>query len=1201
MTDTQEIDNPPESRICHECGTEIPAGAKECSRCALEAELKAKGFEVDLEALAAELPQLEILEEIGRGGMGVVFKGRQKSLGRDVAIKVLPKELDYDPSFSDRFLRECRTLAGLSHPNVVTVYDAGVAAGHNYLLMELVDGTDLAKLMRSGDVQPDQALSVVSQICEALQYAHDQGVVHRDIKPGNILLDREGHVKLGDFGLAKLLRSDESMRLTGTMQAMGTPQYMAPEQLERPLEVDHRADLYSLGVVLYELLTGELPLGRFEEPSKRADVDVELDEVVMKTLEKEPDQRYQSASEVRVEVQRASDAARGDGRGRPRNVSAGAAGRSSKYGARHYLGYGLLLTALVWVPLLIVAVFIFPSTKELLVFFIGAPVLVGLVGWGIRRLTRDRSVAYRLGVVLLVFAVLVCLGASLLMISAGGRLFILIPLACAVVAAFLIGGLVILRGKKDKPVQRREARQEERVSTASYVTRGSGDGEGEADVEETSPVNPASPSVSLAEDRSGSSLKGRAATIFALIGGVTLGLWMFDLLPEIRLSSLMSQTSEADEHWAEESIYAIHPVVVGVAEGRSQDWDWDVERHDNWNAKAREVFNFVGDRFALSPWWIDDLELSAKEASELEEKLRSVRKRWERSLIAHTDVKVLANGRVVGTLKSFEEETWADINAVCEAALSSTLGKEWRSRNVSGEPIEFFRGVFGNVKGEFTFRRLSIPSQMNEEYGLGVINEGTIERIMGSAMQSMVEVDAERLLTDEKYAYDLRILYDMSITEPVHMRGGRRMLLYENLADRQNYWLDNDMRVILAHALGAEIEETVVKSLTPEEIRAKRAERAAELARSAREAGQEEAHTRQSAFAVHGVSAYECEVELADWFALEYEVSAAEAERIQEELADVFVLYLEAERNASTLKQLPDGTLVIRVETFPVQDELAQPAQAAFERVLGERAANIDWDWGWEFPYGRGAYKMSFKVRVESSPRDLKEILALIHDQGGSIDFRPLPIKGSQPRGGMSGVGPVPKQLLRFLPKDDGPIFNLWEGRPILLPQAKLHYDLDVAEIARWNEVLTRRWQELLVMEEEFVEVSRDEDGIIVCRLSDSFGEHLVVNEEGRKIRYQDPFTGWLWIVGEGLSGELQSGASKIGLGLRMLSPFFPGAGVNLILKPGDRLLIQETEDGIYVTEHFNGVRGPRDGTNSYSYTGEIPQKFQRFIDAAGE
>ena len=1082
MTDTQEMTNPPESRICHECGTEIPAGAKECSRCALEAELKAKGFEVDLEALAAELPQLEILEELGRGGMGVVFKGRQKSLGRDVAVKVLPKELDYDPSFSDRFLRECRTLAGLSHPNVVTVYDAGVAAGHNYLLMELVDGTDLAKLMRSGDVQPDQALSIVSQICEALQYAHDQGVVHRDIKPGNILLDREGHVKLGDFGLAKLLRSDESMRLTGTMQAMGTPQYMAPEQLERPLEVDHRADLYSLGVVLYELLTGELPLGRFEEPSKRADVDVGLDEVVMKTLEKEPDQRYQSASEVRVEVQRASDAARGDGRGRRREIVIFGAGRSSKYGARHYLGCGLLLTALVWVPLLIVAVFIFPSTKELLVFFIGAPVLVGLlglVGWGIRRLTRERSVAYRLGVVLLVFAVLVCLGASLLMISAGGRVFVLIPLACAVVAAFLIGGLVILRGKKDRPVQRRETRQEERVSTASYVTRGSGEGEGEAEAEPTSPGNQASPSEGLTEEhgadgdgRSGmkkvevsiGSAKISTSGCLAILGGLFLGLWLFGLLPEIRLSSLMSQTSEADEHWIEESIYAVRPVVAGIAQGRSQDWDWDVERHDAWNAKAREVFNFVGDRFALSPWWIDDLELSAKEASELEEKLRSVRKRWERTLIAHTDVKVLANGRVVGTLKPFEEVPWAEINAVCEAALSSTLGKEWRSRNVSGEPIEFFRGVFGNVKGEFTFRRLSVPSEMNEESGLGVINEGTIERIMGSAMQSMVEVDAERLLTDEKYTYDLRILYDMKWDRP----SAKEARLAEGAPeDRVDYWLDNDMRVILAHALGAEIEETVVKSLTPEEIRAKRAEGAAEWARDneVRERGegaQQMAHHTLSVFAV-SVD----EVVLSNWFIDQFEVSTSEKRRIEKELTETSEAYRQEEWANTTVKVLPSDTLVVRVRPFLEGWVPMQAVRQVLAEVLGERGEGIDFERVQEFPLGREERKLEVKTHGDESRTGYGRYRSASHSSPFS-----------------SGVGGgFWYRWERFLPEDDQQALTQRGDRFELTPRGKVEFELNLDSERELLDFLNSHWGALLALEKRALETGRDADGVFYARM----------------------------------------------------------------------------------------------------------------------
>jgi len=144
----------------------------------------------------------------------------------------------------------------------------------------------------------------VTQICEALQFAHDSGVVHRDIKPENILVDQRGRVKIADFGLARIMgQSTEELRLTGAQQVMGTAHYMAPEQIEKPLEVDHRADIYSLGVVFYELLTGELPLGRFQPPSKKIHIDVRLDEVVLKTLEKEPGLRYQNASEIKTDVE----------------------------------------------------------------------------------------------------------------------------------------------------------------------------------------------------------------------------------------------------------------------------------------------------------------------------------------------------------------------------------------------------------------------------------------------------------------------------------------------------------------------------------------------------------------------------------------------------------------------------------------------------------------------------------------------------------------------------------------------------------------------------------------------------------------------------------------------------------------------------------------------------------------------------------
>src|SRR5437667_10471010 len=170
--------------------------------------------------------------------------------------------------------------------------------------MEFVDGVSLRRLLEGGRVSPREALAIVPQICDALQFAHDHGIVHRDIKPENVLVDKHGRVKIADFGLAKLLGKDpQAERLTRAAEVMGTPHYMAPEQIEKPLEVDHRADIYSLGVVFYEMLTGELPLGRFHAPSKKVEIDVRLDEIVLRALEKEPALRYQQASHVRTDVE----------------------------------------------------------------------------------------------------------------------------------------------------------------------------------------------------------------------------------------------------------------------------------------------------------------------------------------------------------------------------------------------------------------------------------------------------------------------------------------------------------------------------------------------------------------------------------------------------------------------------------------------------------------------------------------------------------------------------------------------------------------------------------------------------------------------------------------------------------------------------------------------------------------------------------
>ncbi len=308
--------------LCKSCGAPLSSEAPEglCPGCLLKAALATqngrqptaasdlpgrKPASLPEPALLAEwFPQLEILELLGQGGMGAVYKARQPALDRMVALKILPREAAADPGFAERFNREARALAKLSHPNIVAVYDFGQAHGVHYFIMEYVDGPNLRQLEEAGRLSPREALKIIPQICEALQFAHDEGIVHRDIKPENVLLDRKGRVKIADFGLARILGIEgQNWRLTGARDVMGTPHYMAPEQVEHPQQVDHRADIYSLGVVFYEMLTGELPLGKFAPPSRKVQVDVRLDDVVLHTLEKEPERRYQHASEVKTDVE----------------------------------------------------------------------------------------------------------------------------------------------------------------------------------------------------------------------------------------------------------------------------------------------------------------------------------------------------------------------------------------------------------------------------------------------------------------------------------------------------------------------------------------------------------------------------------------------------------------------------------------------------------------------------------------------------------------------------------------------------------------------------------------------------------------------------------------------------------------------------------------------------------------------------------
>lgn len=254
--------------------------------------------------LAPHFPQFEIIELIGQGGMGMVYKARQTNLDRSVALKILSPSHGGAAEFSQRFEREAKALARLNHPNIVSVYDFGRAGPHYFFSMEYVDGQSLADLQRARRLTPIETFSIVAKVCEALEYAHAGGLVHRDIKPANVLIDAKGNAKLGDFGLAKILgQPGGDLRLTLTGVRMGTPKYMAPEQMDGPESVDHRADLYSLGVVFYEMLTGELPVGRFSPPSQALGLSRRLDAIIDKILERDPARRYQRAAEVSADLE----------------------------------------------------------------------------------------------------------------------------------------------------------------------------------------------------------------------------------------------------------------------------------------------------------------------------------------------------------------------------------------------------------------------------------------------------------------------------------------------------------------------------------------------------------------------------------------------------------------------------------------------------------------------------------------------------------------------------------------------------------------------------------------------------------------------------------------------------------------------------------------------------------------------------------
>ncbi len=276
-----------------------------------------------IEVLQRALPQYEVTAFIACGGMGAVYKGIQKALHRTVAIKLLPLErvADDAANFAERFKQEARAMASLSHPNIVAVHEAGeTAEGLLYFVMEFVEGTDLAQLVASeGRIDTLRALDITRQVCDALAFAHESGIVHRDIKPSNIMLDKKGRVKVADFGLAKMVQSEGTSQLTLSGTAMGTPDYMAPETLVPSMPVDQRADLYAVGVMLYQMLTGHVPRGRFAMPSAVVPgIDQRLDAIVDKAMQTDREQRYSSAVEIQAAVAKvvASFSASGTARSR---------------------------------------------------------------------------------------------------------------------------------------------------------------------------------------------------------------------------------------------------------------------------------------------------------------------------------------------------------------------------------------------------------------------------------------------------------------------------------------------------------------------------------------------------------------------------------------------------------------------------------------------------------------------------------------------------------------------------------------------------------------------------------------------------------------------------------------------------------------------------------------------------------------------
>lgn len=249
-----------------------------------------------VEEMNALLSQYEFVKLAAYGGMGAVYKARQASLDRPVAVKILPPAFGSEAEFADRFKSEARAMARLNHTNIVTVYDFGLTReGHLYLVMEWVEGSTIHELLQKGTIPVRKVADLAAQLCEALSFAHGHKILHRDIKPGNIMVNEDGQVKVADFGLARPITGEAEEN------PYGTPDYVAPEITDKG-SVDQRADIFAAGIVIYEMLTGRVPRHPRRSVTEYAPVSPRWDDIIAKATHRDPQQRYQDVRELRAAV-----------------------------------------------------------------------------------------------------------------------------------------------------------------------------------------------------------------------------------------------------------------------------------------------------------------------------------------------------------------------------------------------------------------------------------------------------------------------------------------------------------------------------------------------------------------------------------------------------------------------------------------------------------------------------------------------------------------------------------------------------------------------------------------------------------------------------------------------------------------------------------------------------------------------------------